>query len=838
MLTGPATCKQRRASVFRLSLNGTWDLAWCEAGEGERRGWPEIGVAGARRVAATVPGDVHLDLVQAGVIDEPLHGLNAPDCAWMERKDWWHSRTFALEEGQIGERVELVFEGLDAVADVYLNGELVGRSRNAHVPHVFDVTEAVCTGPNLLVVRVDDGIRSTDGKDLLRYSMRGRPEERAWLRKPQFTFGWDWAPRLPTCGIWRGVELRSYRRAALRDVCLRTELRADGSARVRVLADVELFGEEPLEACVAVALRREGEHVAEIQAEVEPGPGTLDGELVVEQPALWWPAPLGEPALYDVEAALSAGGEELDRCGFRYGLREVELVRETIGEEGTSFVIAVNGEKVFCKGADWVPADSIVARVSPAKYDALVGAAAEANFNMLRIWGGGIYEDEVFYESCDERGLLVWQDFPYACSYYPDEDEEFVEEARREAKKAVGRLRNHPCIALWCGNNENQWLHQARKGEGRCLGDRLYDEVLPEVCARLDPSRPYWPSSPYGGEDPNSEMQGNRHAWFVSIGAPTLEERIDYRLYAEDRGKFICEFGGLAPPPLDSLHRYLPGDQLDRDSEAWQFHNNEFEKGTNQEALRRYWRPAEELSLEDYVRWSQTIQAEALKFAVEHWRRRKFDSAGCMFWMYADCWGEVGWTVIDYYLNRKPSYWAVRRAYAPVLVSLKEAEAGVEVWLVNDTREPVTGDLTGGWLNVRTGEMVQESCAAEAPANAAACVQTLPCPGGEREAWMAHARLEGDGAVVSRNRLLLAGFHFNRLGLPEVRLDWQARDGAVEVEADGFAFQVHLDAPRGVLPEDNDFDLMPGERRRVALRGPAGLAERVAVSALNAGQSR
>jgi len=369
------------------------------------------------------------------------------------------------------------------------------------------------------------------------------------------------------------------------------------------------------------------------------------------------------------------------------------------------------------------------------------------------------------------------------------------------------------------------------------LGEQLLpvvEELLPEVCARLDPTRPYWPGSPYGGEDANSELEGNRHAWFVSIGAPTLQERIDYQLYAEDRGKFICEFGVLAPPPLDSLRRYLPPDQLRRDSEAWQCHNNEFEKGTNQEALRRYWRPAEELSLEDYVRYSQTIQAEALKFAMEHWRRRKFDTAGCMFWMYADCWGEVGWTIIDYYLNRKPSYWAVRRAYAPVLVSLKEADDGVEVWLVNDRREPVAGELTHGWVNVRTGEATEGSCAVRAPANAAARVAALPFPEGDREAWMTHARLTADGQVLSCNRLFLAGFHFSRLALPQVELDWQVRDGAVEVSADGFAFQVHLEAPRGVQPEDNDFDLLPGETRRIMLHGPPELIERTRASAINA----
>jgi len=827
--------------MLRTDLNGIWNLAWCDPGHGEKKGWPQAGVSGPDAVPARVPGDVHMDLVEAGIIDEPLYGLNAPDCAWMERKDWWYSRTFDLAADQIGDRVELTFHGLDTTADIWLNGRPAGHSNNMHVPHTFDVTRAVQPGCNLLVVRVDAGLRAVEGKDLTRYQMdsSGEPSPRPWVRKAQFTFKWDWAPRLLTCGIWRPVDLHSYRSAALRDVCLRSRLQPDGSARVEVIAEVENFGPEPLNVQVKLDLSRGATHGTVLNDTVSAGVHVLSGTVTVDHPDLWWPAPLGQPALYEVSAALLAGGKEADRRRFPYGIREVSLLREPLGEEGTSFVIAVNGQKVFCKGANWVPADSIIARVSPAKYRALVSAAAEAHLNMFRVWGGGVFEDDIFYSLCDEHGILIWQDFLYACSYYPDDDPDFVAEARREAEKAVRRLRNHPCLALWCGNNENQWLHGAYasggRGPQRCLGDKLYDEVLPEVCARLDPTRPYWPSSPYGGEDPNSELEGDRHSWSVSIGAPTLEERIDYRRYADDRGKFVSEFGILAPPPMDSLRRYLPPRELRRTSRSWAFHNNEFEKGTNQEALKHYWRPAEELSLPDYIRYSQAIQAEALKFALEHWRRRKFRTAGSLFWMYADCWGEVGWTVLDYYLNRKPSYYAVRRAFAPVLVSLQETAEGVAAWLVNDTREAVAGELTCGWLNVRTGQMSEQVQPAQAPVNAAIEVCRLPLPSGEREAWAAYARFTRDGQILSANRHFLAGFRFNRLNLPLVRVKRRAlpKESAVEVRADGFAWQVHLDAPRGVWVEDNDFDLLPGQRVRVRVCGPAELVKRVRAAALN-----
>jgi beta-mannosidase len=297
----------------------------------------------------------------------------------------------------------------------------------------------------------------------------------------------------------------------------------------------------------------------------------------------------------------------------------------------------------------------------------------------------------------------------------------------------------------------------------------------------------------------------------------------------------MSEFGILAPPPLDSLRRYLPPDQIARGSAAWEVHNNHFEKGTNQEALKRYWRPAEELSLEQFVRFSQMIQAEALKFALEHWRRRKFLTAGALFWMYADCWGEVGWTIIDYCLNRKPSYYAVKRALAPVFVSFKEEGEQVGVWLVNDRLQAVACELTTGWVNLRTGEVVSDTVECEAPANAAAEVARLDMPHGDRTGWMAFGRLDSEGRLLSYNRHFLAGFQFNALRIPDavVTVAPVEEGGEVEVRTTNFAWQVHLEVPRGAWVEDNDFDMLPGEVRRIAASGPADLLARLTARPLN-----
>jgi beta-mannosidase len=828
--------------VQRIDLNGIWALRYCDPGEGERLGWPE-GAGDKEFVAARVPGDVHVDLAEAGVIEEPLHGRNARDCAWMEGKDWWYAREFEVPSSSLGERVELHFAGLDTTADVWVNGRHVGAHDNMFVPIVLDVTGVVREGPNLVVVRVDVGLRTAEGRPVGKYGAMGTSASdtpRMWIRKAQFTFRWDWAPRLLTCGIWRGVELRSYDRVALRDVCLRTSLRPGGEARVEALLEVENLTDVETPTQASVFLSGHGEYTAELQATLQPGLQTLTAEIDVTEPALWWPAPLGEPNLYDCRVVVKAHGQILGQKTFRYGLREVELIREPLPEEGESFTLVINGQKVYCKGADWVPADSLMARVSPAKYRELVRLASEANFNMFRIWGGGVYEDPYFYQLCDEFGILVWQDFMYACSYYPDDDPGFVAGARRESELAVRRLRNHACIALWCGNNENQWIHyrvgQTGTPADRCYGEVIYDEVLPEVCARLDPTRPYWPSSPYGGQDPNSEELGNRHAWEVNIINPVLEDQVNYANYAADRGKFISEFGILAPPVLETLQEYLPPTELHRGSPAWEFHNNEFEKGTIQTALERYWRPAEELGLPEYALYAQLIQAEALKFALEHWRRRKFATSGTLFWMYSDCWGAIGWTIVDYYLRKKPSYYFVRRAFEPILASIQQGDNRLSFWLSNDTLQDTRGTLEYGLVDLRTSETREQTSEAKVAANSSVRVAELDISQlapDEVGRWAAYCRFIAGGQVVSRNRWFLTGFYLNALDMPKAHLAQRLDGEALVLKADSFAWQVQIATPAGVEAEDNHFDLLPGEERRIRLRGPEDLFARVAARALN-----
>jgi beta-mannosidase len=825
-----------------MSLDGKWSLTW-RAPDGEPS--QDFLEAPVGPWQARVPGEVHWDLLQAESIADPFFGTNADHCQWMDAVDWWYERTFALPEYAVGHQIELFFEGLDTTADVWLNGHHVGHHNNMFVPYVIDVSPFVVEGENRLSVRLDCGLRAVADKSVEPYNKMPTVGDlslpRMWVRKAQFTFGWDWAPpRLLTCGIWRPVHLTIHDAVAIREPCLRARLVEGDSAIVDVTADLDNLTLDPIDVTIEVGLVGEACHKRTIDRTLAPGQNFETIALTLQEPRLWWPRPVGEPYLYQSYVQVShRGGQILDRYEAPYGIREVVLDQSPQPEGKRSFTFVVNGVPVFASGANWAPADSLLPRMVSEKYETLIEMALDQNVNCLRIWGGGMYEDPLFYDLCDRYGIMVWQDFMFACCYYPDDDEEFCREIQRESEIIVKQLRNHPCLVLWCGNNENQWLHQERQREGnaadRMYGENLYDVILPEVCRRLDPERPYWPSSPYGGEDSNSPDIGDRHLW--NVGDPPLaaEERVRFSDYAEDRGRFISEFGVLSATPLETLREFLPEQDLDPTSASWKYHQNWFDMGAVEAALRLYWRDPSLLALDEYVIMSQVIQAEALKFALEHCRRRKYACSGALYWMLADCWGtSTSWATIDYYLRPKPSYYYVKRAFAPVLLSFAEEEDSLGVWLTNDTLEPHSGQLRLVDVNLRTGACDEWCIDARIEANASKEVTRYSLqeiPPSERSGHAFHAQFSSTRRVMSRSRHLLVGFHLSDLLMPDVHLTHKVEalgnsDYVLKVSSDRYAWMVHLDAGPEVWLEDNYFDLLPGEERRIRLRGePFQLAE-------------
>jgi beta-mannosidase len=537
----------------------------------------------------------------------------------------------------------------------------------------------------------------------------GRTPERTAMRKAQFGYGWDWGPRLPTIGMWRPVELRQRRRAALVGVHFFTlDVSSSGDrAAVAVRVEAERFATQaPLSARIQL-MSAENDYSVETEL-VLRGEGGV-AYFSVDQPRLWWTHDLGQPSLYQLTVTLAEGETQLDQDTRWVGIRTLVLDQSPDPDErGTRFFrFILNGVPIFAKGADWIPCDSFVGAIGNERYTTLLEMARDANMTMLRVWGGGIYEHEQFYRECDRLGLLVWQDFMFACAMYPEDDPDFRGEVDAEARYQVRRLRSHACLALWCGNNENQWLHERYNWDQPSLpayGAVYYDSILPRAVAELDGRTPYWPGSPYGGDDYNSRAEGNVHNWDVWHGnsprrfgeqprRDNSPEGVSYRRYAEDLGRFVSEFGMHAAPLAQTLWRVIPDDERYQHSPAMDWHNkdNPKNKGDNL-LLATTGLPAD---LDQYILFSQMAQAEGLKFGIEHYRRRTPHCSGALVWQLDDCWPVLSWSVVDYYGFPKPSYFFLKRVFAPLLASFKsELDGGLELWLTNDRLHAVTDRVT------------------------------------------------------------------------------------------------------------------------------------------------
>ncbi|HYD10611.1 MAG TPA: hypothetical protein VEA78_10945, partial [Acidimicrobiales bacterium] len=504
---------------------------------------------------AEVPGHVHLDLLRNGVIPDPFERMHERTVQWVDDRDWAYRCTFTVTAAELeGAQHVLRFEGLDTIATVVLNDEVVAQTDDQHIAHEADVTSRLVAGDNVLEVRFASAERvgaerraaylaSDPDLDVFRRGLMSR----SMVAKAQYSWGWDWGPRLRGCGIWKPVTLVRVPTARLTDWWWRSSFDDDGSCTVTVGAD----------SAGSLRVHLDGQVVQGDEVAVR-----------IADPVRWWPNGRGDQHLYDLRVELLDGDEVVDAREARIGLREVELVREP-DEAGESFLFRVNGEDTFVLGANWIPDDSFPARTHRLRVFELVRMARDCGMNMLRIWGGGLYESEDFYDACDELGLLVWQDFPYACALYPESDE-FAAAADRQARSAIRRVRNHTSLALWCGNNENQWLG----GLGawgqlpRILGERLYDVVLPAAVADEDPGRPYWPSSPWGSErNKSGDADGDSHHWNVWHGEG------DWVHYAKARPRFVSEFGFAGPPDLRTLEGCLDHDDLGVDTPAMRWHD-------------------------------------------------------------------------------------------------------------------------------------------------------------------------------------------------------------------------------------------------------------------------
>ncbi len=798
-------------------------------------------------LAITVPGDVHQTLVAYGRIEDPFYDRNEDRCRWIEEREWWYRVDFEVDEQNIqeDERMLLSFQGLDTFVTLWLNGERLGQHENMFRAISFDVTRRVrCSGFNTLVLCFHPPLQAAPKAP---FESWGRNTERVTMRKAQFGYGWDWGPRLPTVGIWRPVELRRQRIATIEHVYFSTiDIEKDQKkALVEVQVDVDVFsGEHSPQLSVALYAPgdagevAEGEAVARQQVAVEEGRGTHKTTIYmeVERPRLWWTHDLGEPALYTLHVQLLHGEDELTHSQQEVGIRTLKLDQALDPDEPGAryFRFVLNGMVIFARGANWIPASSFIGILSGGQeYEKLLRAAQRANMNMLRVWGGGIYEHDIFYTLCSQLGLLVWQDFMFACAMYPENDEHFVHEVEAEAAYQVQRLRGYACMALWCGNNENQWIHDRTHWSepgNRVPGALYYDEILPRAVETYDGKTPYWPGSPYGGDDYNGEQDGDVHNWQVWHGnIPRRfgeEARVDqtpqgvaYGHYTEDKGRFISEFGMHASPVYETLQRVVPEDQLYFHSPSMDHHNKDNPKNKGDNLMLTVTGLPEDL--QDYIDFSMIAQAEGLKFGIEHYRRRKPHCSGTFIWQLNDCWPVLSWSILDYYGFGKASYYYTCRVYAPVLASFRSlGDEGYELWVTNDTLSVVRDEMHVALRTFDGTSIWEKQLSIAVGANGSECVEHW-------DVGSITTRADAYLAVRSANDVFPMNRHFlvaikdlqREIVAPEVTMDAE-NDHAlrVHVHAVSYTYFLHfIVADEHTHFSDNYFDLEAGETRDIII---------------------
>lgn len=814
-----------------------WALLDFDPGEGVEQDAAIAG--GVGWMSVTAPGDTYLALIDAGRLVHPFQGQNEAAAAWVRDREWWQRIRFdAPEAWAADETVELVFEGLDTFASLYLDGELIGRADNMFRRYAFDISDRTTPGAqHTLAVCFDPPARAVTDVTLPVWSAfkdRVSRSKRNLIRKAQFGWGWDWGPDLPTVGIWKAVRIEIRPRTRLGSVHFSTRRVIDGCAEVEI--GIECANLMPSTRVRATLHNPCGECVFEHEALASEA-----GKRVarIDNAEIWWTADLGAQPLYALHVALIEDARTLDETRQYVGLRTIELDQSPDPDEpGTHFFrFVLNGVPIFAKGACWVPSTSFVGALDETAYRRLIMQTVGANMNMIRVWGGGIYEPDLFYELCDRHGVLVWQDFMFACAQYPEQSS-FVESVRAEVEDQVRRLRNHACLALWCGNNESQAMHRFNadlSGDATALsGLALYDELMPHVLAQLDPVTPYRPGSPWGGPNPNSMRAGDVHNWTVWHGIPLVPddeavggyasgpEGVAYTRYAEDKARFVSEFGIQAAPAIATLERWMDTRDLRHDSSG--FHQRIKDEARKADALMS---PVTGLpaSLQEFADFSQWTQAEGLKYGIEHFRRRRPHCSGALLWQLNDCWPCVSWSLIDYDGAEKAAYHAVRRAFAPVLASFRDLpDASVELWLTNDALARVEGEAVLS-LETLDGQVLRR--------------ETLPVsvqPASHAVLWRGAAP-QGDAQVLrvwsangtfEPNRLLSApisklairedatpAMTITRLGPTRLQLD---------ISAQAYCPFVHLVSNRAdVRFSDNHFDLAAGEARRVIANGAAAM---------------
>jgi len=702
-------------------------------------GWSLKQVRGNNWYPATVPGVVQLDLMNNGIIEDPFFRLNERGIQWVDKEDWEYKTNLDVSaEIFAKENIELDFKGLDTYADVFLNDSCILKTNNMFREWRVDVKSLLKREGNELRVYFHSPIKVDIPKfDALKYPLEAGNDQSenggvfnkkvsVFARKAGYHYGWDWGPRIVTSGIWRPVYLVGWNNARIDNVHYIqqsvTSRKAEIKTRTEIIADKA--------GTVQLTIRAEGiRNNWNKMVEVQKGKNIIELDLTVNNPTLWWSNGLGKPHLYPFTASLSMNGKLMDTKTDNIGIRSLKVVYEK-DADGHTFHFELNGVKVFAKGANYIPQDNFLPRVTDEQYEKTILDAVNANMNMLRIWGGGIYENKIFYDLCDKYGIMVWQDFMFACSTYPMTPD-LLENIRQEAIDNVIRLRNHPSIAIWCGNNENHtawfnwgWMKKYEKlgvlDEMRKDYKDVFHKVLPEVVSEYDPTAFYWPSSPYAG-NPDAKAETGQRIWNADGDAHywgVWHARDSIANYNIIKARFFSEYGFQSFPEYQSVLKYAP-EKRDHDiySDVMMAHQR---GGSHANGLIEWYLLNEYRKPKDFPNFlymGQLLQGDAIKTAIEAHRRDMPYCMGTLFWQHNDCWPVASWSSRDYYGRWKAQHYFTKKAFADILVSPINEEEILKVYIVSDRLKPTKGTLYVGIMDLMGNTVYQTESRVSLPAN-------------------------------------------------------------------------------------------------------------------------
>lgn len=790
-----------------LSLNGGWKMRRCD-----EDAW----------MAANVPGSVYSDLLNAGKIEDPFFRDNEDKIREISRFDFEYEKSFGVDDALLEcDKVVLLCKGLDTLAEITINGQYAANTDNMHRTYEFDVKKLLHEGQNSIRIVFRSPIRFIEEKHNedpiwgAGDAIQGFPH----LRKAHCMFGWDWGPQLPDLGIWRDISIKGYKHGRLEDVYI-TQNHFSGKVSLDIRVRHEKWSSEELTVEAVVTAPDCIETVCTV-----PVSGREEHlGINIDNPELWWPNGYGKQPLYRVKVALKIGSSILDEKEMNIGLRTMKVRREK-DQWGESFEFNVNGVSIFAMGADYIPEDNLLARCSPERTERLIKDCIEANFNSIRVWGGGIYPEDYFFDLCDKYGLIVWQDMMFACAVY-NMTKKFAENIKKEAEDNIKRIRHHACLGLWCGNNEMEWgwVHWDYPKTPKLRTDYIkqFEVLLAQVADETDPNTFYWPSSPSSGggfDNPNDENRGDVHYWEVWHG---LKPFADYRNYCF---RFASEFGFQSFPSLKTVEAFtLPEDRNIFSYVMEKHQKNGAANGKILFYLSDNFKYPKDFDSLLYA--SQLLQAEAIKYGVEHWRRNRGRCMGSIYWQLNDCWPVASWASIDYYGRWKALHYFAKRFYAPVLLSVLDEGTRAAYYVTNETMDKVKGIVE--WNLRDNGSEIIMSGRKEFEVQPLSAVdvdnadfsEALPDKEALRKTYLEYTLIV-DGKIISCGTVLFAkAKHFLFLD-PDIKVLVEEEEDrfVLKVTSKAYAKYVELDLKDydGVF-SDNYFDLSSGDIKTVELR--------------------